>query len=107
MSFVQTKRAVSLIGALAALATLGIVVTALVPVVTPTPAVDPTVVEFGPNLEPVDAACDGSELDVNGAGPGCKACKDRPWCGCSYNGLPRVSCNPCCYGSGGNYTCLD
>jgi len=28
---------------------------------------------------------------------GCKACKNRPWCGCSYQGHPRISCNPCCY----------
>ena len=28
----------------------------------------------------------------------CKPCKDRPWCTCTYNGMPRVSCNPCCYG---------
>ena len=28
-----------------------------------------------------------------------KSCKDRPWCKSTYNGLPRVSCNPCCYGN--------
>ena len=28
----------------------------------------------------------------------CKPCKDRPFCGCTYNGMPRVSCNPCCWG---------
>ena len=27
----------------------------------------------------------------------CKACKDQPWCKCTYNGMPRVSCDPCCY----------
>lgn len=26
-----------------------------------------------------------------------QACQDRPWCECTYNGLPRISCNPCCY----------
>ena len=31
------------------------------------------------------------------ARPGCKNCKDRPWCACTYNGKPRISCNPCCY----------
>jgi len=31
------------------------------------------------------------------AGGGCKSCKGRPWCGCSYQGKPRISCNPCCY----------
>ena len=29
--------------------------------------------------------------------PPCKSCKGREWCGCTYNGKPRVSCNPCCY----------
>src|SRR5262245_59984435 len=38
----------------------------------------------------------------------CKRCQDRPWCGCTYNGLPRVSCNPCCYGNLGiQQICLD
>jgi hypothetical protein len=27
----------------------------------------------------------------------CKACPDQPWCACTYNGYPRVSCDPCCY----------
>lgn len=26
-----------------------------------------------------------------------EACPDQPWCGCTYNGHPRVSCDPCCY----------
>ena len=29
--------------------------------------------------------------------PGCKACTQQPWCACTYNGYPRVSCDPCCY----------
>ena len=38
----------------------------------------------------------------------CKACQDRSWCKCTYNGLPRVSCNPCCYGNLGiPQTCFD
>ena len=42
------------------------------------------------------------------AGRPCKSCKDRPWCGCTYNGLPRVSCSPCCYGNLGiPQVCLD
>jgi len=28
---------------------------------------------------------------------GCKACKQQPWCGCTYQGHPRISCDPCCY----------
>ena len=27
----------------------------------------------------------------------CKKCQGREWCGCSYQGKPRISCNPCCY----------
>ena len=37
--------------------------------------------------------------DEAAAGRPCKSCKDRAWCGCTYNGLPRVSCTPCCYGN--------
>jgi len=29
--------------------------------------------------------------------PGCKACTLQPWCACTYQGYPRVSCDPCCY----------
>ena len=31
------------------------------------------------------------------AKPPCKPCKDKPSCTCSYNGKPRISCNPCCW----------
>jgi hypothetical protein len=31
------------------------------------------------------------------ATPGCKRCKDQPFCGCTYQGHPRISCDPCCY----------
>jgi hypothetical protein len=31
------------------------------------------------------------------ATPHCKACKDQPFCGCTYQGHPRISCDPCCY----------
>jgi hypothetical protein len=31
------------------------------------------------------------------AASGCKACKHQPWCGCTYQGHPRISCDPCCY----------
>ena len=38
----------------------------------------------------------------------CKPCKNRTWCKCTYNGLPRVSCDPCCYGNWGvPSTCFD
>jgi hypothetical protein len=42
------------------------------------------------------------------AKPGCRACKDRPECTCSYNGQPRVSCVPCCWRTwSGGLICLD
>ena len=28
---------------------------------------------------------------------GCKPCKNLPQCGCTYQGHPRISCDPCCY----------
>ncbi len=41
------------------------------------------------------------------APPGCKKCKGRPWCGCTLNGAPRISCDPCCYDTQPWPTCLD
>jgi hypothetical protein len=26
-----------------------------------------------------------------------QACPDQPWCECTYQGAPRISCDPCCY----------
>ncbi|HEX5042343.1 MAG TPA: hypothetical protein VFV75_05530 [Candidatus Polarisedimenticolaceae bacterium] len=26
-----------------------------------------------------------------------QACPDQPWCECTYQGQPRISCDPCCY----------
>jgi hypothetical protein len=43
--------------------------------------------------EPEDAAAAVS------AKPPCKPCRDQPTCACRYNGLPRVSCDPCCWGN--------
>ena len=40
-------------------------------------------------------------------GPHCKKCKDRPWCGCTLDGAPRISCDPCCYDTYPFMTCLD
>lgn len=39
--------------------------------------------------------------------PGCRPCKDKPYCGCTYNGAPRISCDPCCYDTYPLMTCLD
>ena len=38
----------------------------------------------------------------------CKPCKGRTWCTCTYNGMRRVSCDPCCYVDyRGVETCFD
>lgn len=48
------------------------------------------------------------DFDAQTARKGCKPCKGRRWCGCTYNGLPRISCDPCCYSNGwGLPVCLD
>ena len=26
-----------------------------------------------------------------------QACPNQPWCECTYQGAPRISCDPCCY----------
>ena len=50
-----------------------------------------------------------NSTDESVTAAGCKRCsKDRQWCKCTYNGLPRVSCDPCCYGNLGiPQVCLD
>ena len=35
----------------------------------------------------------------------CRACQAQPWCGCTYNGYPRISCDPCCYSTGFGQIC--
>ena len=35
--------------------------------------------------------------DMQPVAPGCRRCKDQPFCGCTYQGMPRISCDPCCY----------
>ena len=45
--------------------------------------------------------------DMQPAAPGCKTCKDQPFCKCTYQGMRRVSCDPCCYANDiGHLTCL-
>src|SRR5262245_41534769 len=90
-------------------------------------AAKPTAEPAGGTIEPLGAACDAQEalnytpalqpenpagwleeLQATETAARCKACKDRPFCHCTYNGLPRVSCNPCCYGNLGiPQVCLD
>jgi hypothetical protein len=39
----------------------------------------------------------------------CKTCRERPTCECTYNGMPRISCVPCCYRNQftGQQVCFD
>jgi hypothetical protein len=67
----------------------------------------------GTNSTPAVAATGTPSFEAfatqaSAGGVHCKKCTDRPWCGCTYNGMPRVSCNPCCYGNLGTVqVCLD
>ena len=49
----------------------------------------------------------GNNAEAMPLGPHCKKCKGRPWCECTYNGAPRISCGPCCYDTYPYPTCLD
>jgi hypothetical protein len=65
------------------------------------------------DVESVDACLDYTPVDQSEMEPAlllefegeavsprpkpCRACPDQPWCSCTYNGHPRVSCDPCCY----------
>ena len=48
------------------------------------------------NYTPADGEDDGLTMSAK---PPCKNCSQNPTCACRYNGLPRVSCNPCCWGN--------
>lgn len=48
------------------------------------------------NYTPADPQDDAAALSSK---PSCRSCKDNPGCACRYNGLPRVSCDPCCWGN--------
>ena len=50
------------------------------------------------NYTPVKPADDEPVLLAASKKP-CRAgsCPNQPWCACTYNGYPRVSCDPCCY----------
>lgn len=50
------------------------------------------------------------ETETQVAAAACKQCpKPRAWCKCTYNGMRRYSCDPCCYTNdiGGVIVCLD
>ena len=72
-------------------------------------------VDFTP-LEPeaeelvvaLDVLPEDAAMEPAAKPPKCKACPDRPWCPCTYNGQPRISCNPCCFRSNfGPQVCFD
>ena len=48
------------------------------------------------NYTPADPQDDAAALSSK---PSCRKCNDNPGCACRYNGLPRVSCDPCCWGN--------
>ena len=99
------------------------------PAATPRPiAAEPAVTEPAQQpVEPVvevDAACEDAPVSSEAIPPadgamitpedarteaaGCKPCKGRTWCKCTYNGMARASCDPCCYRNNiGVLTCLD
>src|SRR5262245_60160069 len=99
----------------------GVALAAETATIAPVPAIDSVAaVDIADPVASADAldtadACDlnftpadPEEADLALSAKGCKACQDRPWCKCTYNGLPRVSCNPCCYGNLGiPQTCFD
>jgi len=85
--------------------------------IAPAPAAEELVIE-------VDAACEDADVSSNAStladdpmiapeaakteAAGCKPCKGRTWCKCTYNGMPRSSCDPCCYRNNiGVQICLD
>jgi len=74
----------------------------------PVPSTEDTsaAVEIEPNAQDQNACVETAQDDALAAAGfeatpvapgGCKTCKGRSWCTCSYQGKPRISCNPCCY----------
>jgi len=98
-------------GALKPAVILGIVLVALAVGLTAAGPLSPRQepAKAAPAFTPVEvSACVADEaqvftIDAAGSGivsatsRGCKDCKAQPWCGCTYQGHPRISCDPCCY----------
>jgi hypothetical protein len=105
---------------MALVALIGIGIFASMPAAAESPLAVPNVVEL--SVQPSEDACanytpvEGTELQSPlvpeltdevitpaSANPAakppkpCRACAAQPWCACTYNGHPRVSCDPCCY----------
>src|SRR5262245_36848945 len=65
-----------------------------------------TPVEATQELPELSIEVDGTDATPAAKPPkGCKACPDQPWCACTYNGHPRVSCDPCCYSTWSGEIC--
>ncbi|HZE89808.1 MAG TPA: hypothetical protein VE404_09680, partial [Verrucomicrobiae bacterium] len=61
-----------------------------------------------PQVGAADTTCAEAAVDQSTAGKPCKTCSDKPYCKCTYNGQPRISCDPCCYyGTYAGEICLD
>jgi len=55
----------------------------------------------------VDSTCGESAVDQSKSAKPCKTCPEKPYCTCTYNGQPRVSCEPCCYLTRTGEICFD
>ena len=53
----------------------------------------------------VDGALGDAAAPVSMERKPCKACPLQPWCACTYQGYPRISCDPCCYSTGFGQIC--
>ena len=55
-----------------------------------------------------DPACVDSAAGQSLSNKPCRTCSGKPYCTCTYNGQPRLSCEPCCYRTfNGGEICLD
>lgn len=54
-----------------------------------------------------DATCVEASADAAASKKPCRTCPDKPYCTCTYNGQPRISCDPCCYQTYTGVICKD
>jgi len=63
---------------------------------------------IGEQVATADSACVESAAGQFLSSKPCRTCPGKPYCTCTYNGQPRLSCEPCCYRTfNGGETCLD
>jgi hypothetical protein len=92
---------------------------------TPPLAPSAPVVTAQPEAVPFQVECDDAAIVNDGAAletlatpatpvsaetqaAACKTCAGKKYCKCTYNGMHRASCDPCCYANDiGVLTCLD